>query len=116
MDARSFSSKKPEEIIADDCDKMYRGLGWYVKVIVGNKFQSGLPDRLITHKHHGPRLVEYKYAKKYSFTPAQWETFPLLLANGCGIWIVTAATPEEYKVLFGPPNVHLYMGHSKKMH
>ena len=56
------------------------------------------------HKQWGHRWVEVKRPKGYSFTKRQKQRFPAWSAEGIGIWILTAATEEQYKLLFGPPN------------
>jgi hypothetical protein len=73
-------------------------------------YQHGLPDLYIAKRRYGTRWVEVKYKKKFSFTPAQWEDFPRMVAEGIGIWIMTAATEEEYQKLFEKPNLWKYMG------
>jgi hypothetical protein len=47
--------------------------------------------------------------KGSQFTPAQLATFPQMLSNGCGVWILTGATQVEYNKLFQKPNVFEYI-------
>jgi phosphoserine phosphatase len=77
----------------------------------GNMYQRGFPDLYATHHRYGARWIEVKLPKMVGskFTPAQLECFPKLRANGTRIWILTAATKEEYDKLFKPDNVMLYI-------
>ena len=50
------------------------------------------------------RWVEVKRPEGYSFTLRQRQNFPEWEKSGVGIWILTAATQEQYDLLFGPPN------------
>jgi hypothetical protein len=108
------SGPGPEAPIKDAIKLYMEKLGWYVIVTHGNAFQSGLPDLYCCHLQHGQRWVEVKNPLKYSFTKAQWDVFPALACKGVGVWILTAATDEEYKKLWLPPNYHRYMGHTRK--
>jgi len=86
---------------------------WIVKETHGNLYQSGLPDLYIAHRDYGARWVECKNALSYSFTPAQLEFFPLLASVGIGVWILTAASDEEYFKLWEPANWWQYLPVSK---
>lgn len=99
----------PERKIQDSILNFMRNLGWFILETHGNMYMSGFPDLYCTHYKYGIRWVEVKYPEKYSFTPAQMETFPLLSAHGTGIWILTAATQSEYAKLWHPPNWHIYV-------
>jgi len=98
------SKRKPESIIQDQIINFLTLRGWYCMSTHGNMFQQGFPDIYATHNKYGARWLEVKVKDHYSFTPAQLECFPKLSANGSRIWILTAATEEEYKKLFGPEN------------
>jgi len=102
--------KGPEAKIQEDLVKFLRARGWFVQIIHGNMYQRGLPDLYIAKRRYGTRWVEVKYAPKFSFTPAQWENFPRMIAEGVGIWVLVAATEEEYKKLVEKPNLWKYMG------
>ena len=78
--------------------------GWHVERLIGNAFQSGLPDLLAFHPKWGYRFVEVKYKERYSFTKAQKQKFPVLERFKVGIWILTAGNQEEYNKLFKAPN------------
>ena len=108
MKIRNYT-KGPEAKIQDALIKMLRERGWVVKVLHGNMWQSGLPDLFCAKKRYGPRFIEVKNPKKFSFTPAQYEDFPRLVAEGIGIWVLTAATEDEYQKLFKKPNLWIYL-------
>lgn len=101
-------SKGPEAKIQANLKKYLELRGWHVMETHGNLFQRGFPDLYCTHPTHKQRWIEVKNASSYQFTPAQLENFPLI-SKGAGIWILVAATPEEYKKLFSPPNWSAYL-------
>jgi hypothetical protein len=70
----------------------------------GNAFQQGIPDLWLHKEGIGARWVDVKHPKRYSFTKAQKFKWPYWDSMGIGIWILTAATQEEYDKLFAPPN------------
>jgi hypothetical protein len=96
-----LESKIQKEII-----DMLRVKGWFVMNMHGSVFQSGFPDLFATHPNCGCRLIEVKkpMMKGSRFTPAQMEKFPLIIANGTPIFILTAATEFEYQKLFAHSN------------
>jgi len=102
----------PEKKIQDDLEKFLRMREWFVKSTVGNMYQSGFPDIYATHRKYGIRWIEVKLPNMVGsqWTPAQLEDFPLLRANGTRIWVLTAATEEEYQKLFKQDNLWQYMG------
>ena len=67
---------------------------------------SGWPDLYATHFKYGQRWVEVKLPgmKGSTFTSAQLEWFPQMIAHGTPIWILTGATGMEYDKLFRPQN------------
>lgn len=77
---------------------------WHVEHTHGNLYQTGFPDLYVMHEKWGQRWIDCKQPKRYTFTKAQRLKWPLWEANGTGIWILTAATQEEYDKLFKPPN------------
>ena len=100
----------PERIIQNAIIEYLRAREWFVKETHGNMYQNGLPDLFCTHRRYGQRWVEVKNPEKYSFTPAQLETFPLMVANGAGVWILVAATDAEYeKLICQPCNWYWYL-------
>lgn len=94
----------PEAKIQADIEKYLRQREWFVLATHGNQFQFGFPDNYATHQKFGPRWIEVKNPEQFSFTPAQIKIFPQLSANGTSIWILGAATDEEYSKLFKPAN------------
>jgi hypothetical protein len=94
----------PEYGIQRDIMRFLRLRGWHVERIIGVGWQFGLPDLYITHPKFGQRWLEVKNDGEYSFTRQQRRKFPILDAFGTGIWILTAATEEEYEKLFKMPN------------
>jgi len=94
----------PEAKIHADLEKYLKGRDWYVKSTHGNQFQFGLPDIFICHERFGMKWLEVKNPEQFSFTPAQLKEFPKMSAHGAGIWILCAATDEEYARLFKPAN------------
>lgn len=105
----------PEYQIQQNIVTFLEARGWHVERLIGNAFQSGLPDLLVFHPKWGYRFVEVKYAKRYSFTAAQKRKFPVLEKFGVGIWILTAATQAEYDKLFKGPNWRAYVKKSWKI-
>lgn len=97
-----------------------RSKEWYGVNISCNKFQKGLPDYYFTKTNNRPRWVEYKIINKHgkiSFTPAQVDKFPKLMANGTMIYVLCTRfdTPLEknlierkrlYEIFMGNPNGH----------
>ena len=107
---RPQARKGPEAKIQKAIIEMLQSRGWFVKATHGNKHQWGFPDLWASHKQYGHRWVEVKNGDgSYSFTPAQLDAFPLFGQNGSGVWILKAATLEEYNKLFKPPNWLTYL-------
>ena len=93
--------KGPEAQIQEDIIEMLELKGWFVKVTHGNMYQSGFPDLFACHALLGHRWIEVKKPgfKGSKFTKAQLRDFPKFCANGSNVWILTAATKEEYDKL-----------------
>jgi hypothetical protein len=107
-----FTPKKkgrPEEEIRKAIIDFLILRGWFCMITHGNLYQSGFPDVYACHSKYGTRWIEVKNPKKYSFTPAQLETFPKMCANGAGVWVLTEATEAEYSKLFKPANWYTYL-------
>ncbi len=98
----------PEAKIQAALINFFKTRDWGVKETHGNLYQSGFPDLYIYHYRYGTRWVEVKVPEKYKFTNAQLESFPEMSAKGVGIWILTAATEDQYKKLFKPANWHFF--------
>lgn len=105
---KMYRTTGPEAIIQDAIVKYLRAREWLVKETIGNMFQSGFPDVYAVHSKYGQRWIEVKNPTSYKFTPAQMEFFPKLIAHGAGVWVLMAATDEEYKKLWLPCNFAEY--------
>lgn len=82
---------------------------WMVEKTHGNLYQQGFPDLYIAHRKYGERWIDVKQPDgKYTFTNAQKQKWPVWESYRIGIWILTAATQEEYDKLFQPPNWRAY--------
>ena len=97
-------AKQPEKIIEEEVEILLHARGWYTEGTHGNAFQKGFPDLYCLHSRYGHRWIDLKVPSKNSLTKAQRLKWPLWEANGGEIWILTAATEEEYSKLFQPPN------------
>lgn len=107
---QKIRNDSPERIIQDNLIRLLRRKGWIVKSTHGTVYSDGLPDLWATHKLYGGRWIEVKLPdmKGSRWTKAQKETFPLWVANGTPIWILTAATEKEYNKLFEKENFSYY--------
>lgn len=76
-------------------------LKWYVKVMHGSTYQSGMPDLFATHRLYGPRLIEVKKPVGYSFTPAQISDFAQIISHGTEIYVLCGDSDTEIAKLFG---------------
>lgn len=104
-----YDAKGPEAKIQTALIKFLLEREWYVKVLHGSVYQSGMPDLFACKRRFGSRFIEVKNPEKYAFTAAQLETFPRLMAEGVGVWVLTAATQTEYDKLFKPPQWFTYL-------
>ena len=95
---------KLELHIQRDLVKFLKARGWHVERMLADSYQNGIPDLYCFHKQQGHRWVEVKRPVAYSFTIRQRQKFPAWEEAGIGIWILTAATEEQYRLLAGPPN------------
>lgn len=94
----------PEYHIQEDLMEYMKARGWLVERMIGNAFQVGIPDLYCFHPRWGERWIDVKNPESYSFTKAQRIKWPVWEDYKCGIWILTAASQEEYDKLFAPPN------------
>jgi len=101
--------ERPERLIQDKLIAFLEKRGWYVKETHGNAFQSGFPDLYAVHPLYGQRWIEVKNPGKYQFTDAQIETFTKWASCSIKVWVLTAATEDEYKKLFAQANWHHYL-------
>jgi hypothetical protein len=96
--------RKLESKIQREIAEYLRIRGWHVERMLANSYQSGIPDLYAFHKKWGQRWIEVKRAEDYSFTLRQRQKWPVWEKADIGIWILTAATQEQYDLLFKPPN------------
>src|SRR5690242_14290590 len=94
----------PEWHIQQDLIEFLGIRQWHVEHTHGTSVQTGFPDLFIAHRKYGTRWIDVKNPARYSFTDAQRRKWPVWELFGIGIWILVAATQEEYDKLFGPPN------------
>lgn len=107
-----FKARKrgaPEDKIKTEIIDFLILRGWFCKVTHGNLYQSGFPDVFACHNMYGSRWIEIKNPGKYAFTQQQLEDFPKFNAHGVGIWVMVAATEDEYQKLFKPCNWWHYL-------
>ncbi len=62
---------------------------------------------------YGARWIEVKNPVSFKFENSQLEFFPQLASVGVGVWVLTAATEEEYRKLFKPRNWWQYLSVSQ---
>jgi Holliday junction resolvase len=99
-----MSRDKPERQIQDELVEFLKIRQWHVEPISADAYQNGIPDLFCANKELGTRWVEVKRPTGYTFTLRQSQRWPEWDKFGIGIWILTAATQEEYDKLFKPPN------------
>lgn len=107
MQPKKTKRQTPENTkVRDPLKRLLELRGWYVKILHGNKYQSGLPDLFALHKSYGQRFIECKLPGMVgsSWTISQRQEFPKLVDYGLQIWVLVAPTEHEYKKLFQPPN------------
>lgn len=102
------NSHGPEWYIQKDLIEFLESRKWLVERTHGNLYQEGFPDLYIACPQWGQRWIDCKNPERYSFTKAQRRKWPLWEQNGIGIWILVAASQEEYDKLFQPPNWRTY--------
>lgn len=102
--ASEYESNIQAKVIA-----MLRSKEWFVKNMHGNHFQSGVPDLYACHTSYGARWIEVKHPTRGRFTSAQLVEFPKFCAHGAGIWVLTAATEDQYKLLFKRYNYFMFL-------
>lgn len=98
------STSGPEAKIQAKIVEFLKCRDWYVKVMIGNAFQWGVPDLYAVHNKYGPRWIEVKNPLAYSFTAAQLIEFPKMVACGGGIWVLFSSEVDEMEKLFKPSN------------
>lgn len=119
---RSFKPVKtgdarPEAKIQEAIVNFLKCRDWFVKVMIGNAYQFGVPDLFAAHPKFGQKWIEVKNPAGFSFTAAQQVEFPKMHAAGVGIWILFSAEVAEMEKLFKPANwfeVFFKWSHSAK--
>jgi hypothetical protein len=99
-----MAEDKQEHYIQEKIIHFLRARGWLVEKMLANAYQTGIPDLYCFHKNFGHRWLEVKRPDGYTFTQRQRQKWPKWEEAGIGIWILTAATQEQYDLLFAPPN------------
>ena len=107
---RKHGAQGPEAKIQRAIIKMLELKGWFVKATHGNAHTDGWPDLWAGHPLYGSRWIEVKRPDMVGskFTKAQLRDFPKFCTNGSAVWILTAATEDEYMKLFDDYNWWLY--------
>ena len=67
-------------------------------------FRMASLNSFCANREFGTRWVEVKRPSGYTFTKYQRQRWPKWEEFGIGIWILTAATQNEYDKLFKPAN------------
>ena len=98
------SEDKRELQIQRELVAFLKARDWHVERMLGNAYQTGIPDLYCYHRKWSERWIEVKRPEGYSFTLRQRQKWPAWEKAGIGIWILTAATQQQYDLLFGPPN------------
>jgi hypothetical protein len=98
------SNERPEWHIQQALIEFLKTRDWLVEPTHGSVYQTGFPDLYLFHPKWKERWVDCKVAGRYSFTSAQRIKWPEWSGKGVGIWILTAATEDQYAKLFQPPN------------
>ncbi len=105
MEPVKFRNKHgPEYVIQREFKQYLEDRQWLVERMIGNAYRIGIPDLYVCHLDYGSRWIDLKNPVAYEFTTAQRQKWPVWAKYGVGIWIITAATDEEYRKLFQPPN------------
>ena len=101
-------ARNPESGIQASIQRFLRQRGWLTERMHGNAYQVGIPDLFAFHKKHGFRWIDVKVKGKYSFTKGQCQKWTEWEKHDLGVWIMIAASDDEYMKLFQPPNFRAY--------
>lgn len=102
----------PEKKIETEIREFLALRGWLVEKTHSSAYSSGWPDLMCWHPEHGLRWVDVKVKGRYHYTKSQCQTWPKWEGHGLGVWIMVAATEEEYAKLFDRPNFRDYWRNS----
>lgn len=108
---KRYGGQGPEAKIQRAIIELLEEKGWWCKSTHGNAHTDGWPDVWASHARYGNRWIEVKLPemKGSHFTNAQLRDFPRFNNVGGGVWVLTAATEEEYEKLFSEANWWLYL-------
>lgn len=82
--------------------------GWLVEKVHGSILMRGWPDWFAAHPQYGPRWIETKsFRENHFLEESQQGKFMTWKRYGVGVWVLRG--PQDYPLLFDPPNWHLYM-------
>lgn len=101
---KRYGKAGPEAIIQEGIITRLKRHDWFVKVIVGNMYQYGIPDLYAAHARYGQKWIEVKNPASFSFTERQQQEFPKMHAAGVGIWVLFSDEDAELMKLFKPAN------------
>lgn len=99
-----MSTDKLERDIQRELVAFLQARDWHVERMSADAYQNGIPDLYCHHPKWGGRWIEVKRPTDYTFTRRQRQKWPKWSQAGIPIWILTAATQEQYDLLFKPPN------------
>ena len=92
--------RKRESLIQADLIDFLEYRDWLVEPTHGNLIQKGFPDLFCHHLRWQARWIDVKVRGQYQFTKHQKIKWPRWESHGVGIWILTAATDEEYAIMY----------------
>ena len=78
--------------------------GWLTQRMSADAFLKGFPDLFCADNKWGTRWVEVRRPENHTLNKAQRRRWALWDELRIGIWVLTAATQEEFNKLYKPPN------------
>lgn len=108
----SRPTKNPESKIQERIKEHMEGNGFYVQVISGGLYQSGLPDLYAVRNDLGSLWIEVKTPKRAreamgGLSPVQVANFKKMASHGAKIYILSSV--KEYYRVFEEPNFYSYL-------
>ena len=96
----------PEQLLQDgEIIPFLQERGWLVEKMHGNAFQKGIPDLYCYHPGLDlHKWIDVKLPQGSTLTKAQCQKWPVWEQWGIDIYIMKAATEEEYQKIFGKGN------------
>ena len=103
----------PEAKIEGEIISFLELRGWMIEKMHGNAYQKGIPDLYCFNPDLNlpeglHRWIDVKVKGRYQYTKDQCQKWPKWERRRLGVWIMVAATEEEYRKLFDSPNFRLY--------